>query len=246
MKSILKSWFYVRFFMYVLGLYFVSLGVGFAIHSNLGLSPVASFPYSISLVTKISPGTSVTIFMIFCVIFQVCILGKQFKWVNITQVLVATMFGFFVDLSYIFVLNFFVIPTYFGQLGMSFISLMFLSSGLVLYLEASLIHLPPEGLIQSIVTKFPHNTFAKIKIITDCLFVFMAISVTLIILGGIYSVREGTIISALFTGAFMPYHRRFLTRFLRKIGYYKGISKISESDKKDVEYSEDGNDKENL
>lgn len=40
-----------RFLAYILGLFFLSLGVTFSINSQLGISPVNSLPYVISLIT---------------------------------------------------------------------------------------------------------------------------------------------------------------------------------------------------
>ena len=39
-----------RVFNYLLGLWFITLGIGFSIKSNLGATPVSSIPYTLNLI----------------------------------------------------------------------------------------------------------------------------------------------------------------------------------------------------
>ncbi len=45
-----------RVFNYLLGLWFITLGIGFSIKSNLGATPVSSIPYTLNLIWGIEIG----------------------------------------------------------------------------------------------------------------------------------------------------------------------------------------------
>lgn len=50
-----------RSLIYVVGVFFMSLGISFSIYADLGVSPVSSLSYAVTLVTGISVGT-ITVF----------------------------------------------------------------------------------------------------------------------------------------------------------------------------------------
>mgnify|MGYP006912296539 CR=1 FL=1 len=51
-----------RVFNYLLGLWFITLGIGFSIKSNLGATPVSSIPYTLNLIWGIEIGQATIIF----------------------------------------------------------------------------------------------------------------------------------------------------------------------------------------
>ncbi|MCL2618450.1 MAG: DUF6198 family protein [Defluviitaleaceae bacterium] len=208
-----------RVAVYVLGLLILAFGVVFAINSNLGISPVNSLPFAASLVTGVGMGISVTIFFLANLVLQIVILRRDFKLINLTQIIYSFIFGYFVDFA-MFVLGDFTLPTYFGQLTMLAISLILLPTGLSMYLEAKLVPMPSEGFVLAVTQKLQKYTFARIKVIYDCALVLSAITLTLVALGGVYGAREGTVISALLIGKLMPPARKAIAHVLGKLGFY--------------------------
>ena len=55
-KSTPAQW-ATRIILYIIGLFFMAMGVAFAVNSNLGVSPVTSLPYVISLIVNMELGT---------------------------------------------------------------------------------------------------------------------------------------------------------------------------------------------
>ena len=212
----LKEKFPQRILVYIIGLYFAALGVVFAVNSALGVSPFNSFPYILSRVTGMTMGVCSTIVLVFCIVLQVVILRRKFKLINITQILFSFFFGFFVDFNR-FLLGSAQIPSYFGQLLMLAISIFLIALGVTLYLLANLIPLPPEGVVLAIVQVRPQNPFHRVKIIMDSSVVAMGILFSILALGGLYGIREGTIISAVFIGKAMPPVRKFVEPKLRRL-----------------------------
>jgi len=229
-----------RIAVYVLGYFITALGVAFSIHANLGVAPAASLPYIISLVFgQELPGTTVTIVFTCYILIQIAILRKRFKWINVTQIIPSILFGYFVDISIRFlaivrVPDFrflayggvdFHVFTYLAQLGLLLASIIAVALGLIMVFDANFVNLPVESLAKVITQVLPnHKHFSKFhvnKMMCDSVAVSLAILLSLLFLGGIVGIREGTVLSAIFIGKAMPYIRIVAEPAMRKVGIYK-------------------------
>lgn len=194
---------FLRIALYILGLFILALGVAFSINSSLGVSPVSSLPYIISLIIKKDMGTIVIIVFSAFILIQILLLGKDFQWINLTQLIFSTIFGYFVDFAK-FILGDFTIPTYIGQLIMLTISIILVAIGVSLYVDAKLVNMPMEGMVAAINKKvFKKKTFADVKVIMDSTVVVIGIFLSLIFMGKLEGIREGTILCALLVGKTM-------------------------------------------
>lgn len=192
-----------RTVIYITGLLFLAFGVAFSVNSNLGVSPVNSLPYVVSRISGIEMGTCVIAVFSFYLFLQILLLRKNFRWINLTQLLFSTIFGYFVSLAK-WIVGDFYLPTYLGQLMMLFISIVLVAIGVCLYMDVKLVNMPMEGMtaaIQEILLK--KLPFHEVKVIMDCLVVGISILLTLIFLGRIEGIREGTVICALMVGKLM-------------------------------------------
>ncbi|MCL1935717.1 MAG: DUF6198 family protein [Defluviitaleaceae bacterium] len=211
-----------KILIYITGLFTLAMGVSFTINSNLGISPVSSFPFSLSLVSGLSMGNSVNLFFGFLILLQFILLRKNFKLSHLSQIVFSFIFGFFTDFTNFLIGNFSFQYHfgYIGQLLMLIIGIIFVSFGVSFYLEAKLISLPPEGIIFAIMQVQPKWSFHKIKIIFDCLIVVSAILITFIFLGNIYGIREGTVISAIAIGKLIPYCKKFILAIFKNFNIF--------------------------
>ena len=209
-----KTKFASRIGIYCLGLFILALGVAFSINANLGISPVSSWPITVHMAFGIGAGLSKSLFFVLCVLVQIIILRKDFRWIDLTQILFSFLFGVFLDAA-IWIIGDFALPTYVGQLVMLGISILLISTGLAIYLEARLIALPAEGIILALMQKYPKLTFQRIKVVKDCLLVSFAIATTLIFMDGIYGVREGTVLTALLVGRITPIIRKAVPKLVK-------------------------------
>ena len=66
-----------RVIIYMIGLLILAFGVAFSVNSNLGVSPVNSLPYVISLIVEKKLGTCVTVVFISYILLQILILRKD-------------------------------------------------------------------------------------------------------------------------------------------------------------------------
>lgn len=207
----------VRFLFYVIGLFILALGVAFSVNSRLGVSPVSSLPYVASLITGLNLGLMVMASYLIYVALQMILLGKKFRWIDLTQLLFSVLFGYFVDFTKV-LLGDFRIPTYPGQLLMLGISMLLISIGVVLYVNVNLINMPMEALTVAVRDRlFPKRTFSDVKIMLDTTVVTTAILLSFLFLKNVSGVREGTVLSALLVGRIMKVIHPIIVPRLRKI-----------------------------
>ena len=192
-----------RVFLYLIGLFVLALGVSFSINSNLGVTPVSSLPYVISRISGISMGLCVTLVYSGFVLVQIIILGKDFKLIDLGQVIFAGVFGYFVSFAQ-WILGDFTIPTYIGSLAMLAISIILVAIGVSLYMAADLLNMPMEGMVSAVNQKVIKKlSFGDVKVIMDTIVVASSLILSLIFLREVQGVREGTVLSALLVGKVM-------------------------------------------
>jgi uncharacterized membrane protein YczE len=203
-----------RIIIYTLGLFILALGVAFSIQSKLGVSPVSSLPYALSIVAAIDVGLMTTIVFSTYVLIQVFILRRKFPLKHLFQVLVASLFGYFVSLS-MTIIGSFNPTSYIARFSFLGVSLVLIAVGIIFYLTADLIPMPAEGLILSVnkVTKIP---FGKGKIIFDVTSVSLAALLLIIFNGEIVGLREGTLIAALGVGKLIGIFSKWIKSPLSK------------------------------
>jgi len=203
-----------RVLIYGAGLMCLALGVAFSVNSGLGVSPVNSLPFVISLATGADMGNCVTAVFSIYILVQILILRKEFRLINLTQLLFTGFFGYFVNLAKWLVSDFSV-PTYFGKLLMLAVSILFVSAGVCLYMNAKLVYMPMEGMTHAIAEKLD-KPFHDVKVLMDCLVVFLGIVMSLIFLDGMEGIREGTVICAVLVGRVMRPMQKILIPLINR------------------------------
>ena len=206
----------MRILLYCVGLMFLAFGVAFSVNSNLGVSPVNSLPYVISLILKVDLGRCIIGVFVTYMIVQIIIKRKDYKWINLTQLIFSTIFGYFADFAK-GVMHGFVIPTYFGQLLMMAISIVLVAIGVAIYMDVKLVNMPMEGMTLAISDCFPNIEFHKIKIIVDCSSVAVGVVLSFLFMHGLFGIREGTILSALLAGKLLPVVKKKISPVIQKL-----------------------------
>lgn len=187
-----------RILIYIAGLFFLAFSVSISANSGLGISPVNSLPYVMALVSGFQLGNCVIAVYCLYVVIQILLLGKDFKWFSLFQIIFSILFGYFVDFTD-WIIGDFMIPTYWGRLIMLGISMLFIAVGISLYVDVDLIPMPMEGLTLACAKKL-NLPFHNMKIIADCTAVALSAGISIIFLNHLDGVREGTIITALGAG----------------------------------------------
>ncbi len=207
--------------VYVIGLLFISFAVAISINSNLGVSPVNSLPYVVSLITGQEIGTCIVVIYVGFILIQMLLLRKEFQLINLTQIIFSFLFGYFTDFAKM-VMGDFSLPGYPGKLLMLAVSIVLIAFGVAMYVDAKLINMPMEGLTQAISKKIlKGKPFHEAKAIVDCGVVILSVLCSLIFLGRLDGVREGTVISALVVGKVMKPIQKVLVPTIDKYVFHK-------------------------
>lgn len=207
-----KKEYFLRYIVFIVGLFFAGIGVAFTKHGNLGVTPISSVANVMSLkIPALSLGNWLIIWNCVLIVAQILILRKDFKPVQLLQIPLSFLFGWFTDLGMMFVSNI-PINSYFMQILMLIIGIVVLAFGISLSVIANVIMNSGEALVKAISDK-THFEFGYVKVGFDVFCVISAVVLSLIFFNGeIVGTREGTIISALLTGFVI----KFLTKYLRK------------------------------
>ena len=187
-----------RVLLYFTGLFIIALGINMAILSDLGVSPVSAFTVPLSEAVDISLGTVTAVCYAGFVLIEMIVLGKKFRPKNLLQIPFSIVFGFFINFIGT-LLSHSTLPNYGVRVIVMLVSIVICAAGAAVYITMDIVPNAPEGLILAFCERFGKE-YGPLKILTDCIFVALGIIVSLVCLGGVSAIREGTVISALVTG----------------------------------------------
>ncbi|MBM6869523.1 hypothetical protein H7U37_02930 [Pseudoflavonifractor phocaeensis] len=210
--------FLLRVGIYVVGLFFMALGVALSVNANLGISPVNSLPYVVSVISGIDQGTCVIIIFCLYILVQILILRREFRLIDLTQIVFSTIFGYLVNFAK-WLVGDFALPTYVGQLVMMAVSIVVVALGVALYVEAGLVNMPMEGMTMAMARKLG-KPFHNVKIVVDCFVVALGAILSLVFLHRLDGVREGTVIAAVVTGKILALIKPRLVPLFTRLGLY--------------------------
>lgn len=189
----------VRIPMYFIGLFILTIGIAFSVKSDLGVSPVSSIPYTLTVVWGVEMGFATVLFHIALVLIQFLLLRKRFKPKNLLQIAVGIVFGLFTSLCNYLVM---LIPSsenIFVRIIMLIISIIVVAVGIFFYVPADIMPLAGEGTMLAI-SQVTGLKFSTVKIGFDITVSLISLVVCLITVHGMGSVGAGTIVSAVMTG----------------------------------------------
>lgn len=189
----------VRAPMYLIGLFIMTVGIAVSVKSNLGVSPVSSIPYTMTCVWGIEMGKATILFHAGLVVLQILLLRKRFRPIQLLQVLVGIIFGYFTTFCN-YLMTFLPMPNHIiVRLLMMLLSAALIAFGIFLYLPADLIPLAGEGAMQA-VSQVTGIAFSKVKIAFDCSMVTISAITCLLMIHGLGSVGIVTVIAAVLVG----------------------------------------------
>lgn len=205
MKSIV-----FRYCCFIIGLFFLSLGIDFIVTSALGTTPISSINYVLSLNTPMTLGVATFAFNMLVIAGQFWLvrgLGSRKDYVEIMlQIPFSLLFSAFIDLNMMWIIH---IPV----TGYA-VSLLLLATGcicqaigVVMELKPNVAIMSAEGFVKYFCRRYGKD-FGHTKVVFDISLVTGAMLLSLAFCGHIEGVREGTVVAALCTG--------FLVNFLAR------------------------------
>jgi len=204
----------IRLLVYLLGVVMLALGGVLAINSRLGVSPVnliqLSMSHSLQLDLMIGSIVTFTVF----VLWQIVILGRDFKPVQFFQILFAVLFGYFLGFfdNQIQLENLSIIV----RVLLLVASLILIPIGIVLTVSPELVPLAPDGIAGAIAIKMKAD-FGKGKIVFDIIIVATSIVLLFITSNSFSDIGIGTILSMLIVGRIVLFINKHFKEKLTKI-----------------------------
>ncbi len=214
----------IRILLLFIGIFVMSVGVALSIRSNLGAPPGSSVPYVSSLMAPfLTVGTATIMLNVLFVILQVIILNKEFKAYYLLQIPIVILLGWFIDISFAATTG--ILPaSYWKQWVWLLLSCVFIAFGIFLQVKSNIAYLPAEGFTMAISKRF-NKDFGKTKILIDSMMIAVAAILSLVFLGGLFGVREGTLVSIPIVGFVVNFYKKTLT-FIDKIVFTEVETKV--------------------
>lgn len=206
-----------RYILFVISLFFSALGVAFTKHGELGVSPISSAANVMSCrFDALSMGTWLIIWNCILILGQILILRSKFQLIQLLQVPLSFLFGWFTDIG-MKIVSFIPTELYPVRLLMVAAGVVILGFGISLAVTANVIMNSGEAFVKAVSDTLNKN-FGNVKIVFDISNVLFALILSLIFFDfTIVGIREGTVISALFTGVVVKFFSKHINEPLNKL-----------------------------
>ena len=201
------------------GLMVMAFGVAFSIKGALGTSPISSVPYVTAKISGLSVGTTTIIMNFIFILIQIAILRRQYEWLQLLQLPAAILFGSMIDAAGQ-VLQAVIFSNYFQQWFLCIVGIFLVALGISLEVKANLVTTAGEGIVLAICKVTPIK-FSNMKIVFDVTLVCISIVLSLVFLGHLDGVREGTVAAAIFVGLITKQTNRLMNHMETVLGSRK-------------------------
>ena len=197
-----------RYFLFLVGLFIASIGVAFSTKAGLGTSPVASVPYSVSLVSSFfSFGGWLNVWSVLQILVQIALLRKKCNPVEIIiQTVLAFVYGYLTNFS-CWIISPIVLTGYIPRFVFMIIGCFILAFGIWIQFKGGVAMLPGEAMNRAI-SEVTGKKYENIKIFFDVVYIVAAALICIIFLGGLEGVREGSITAAFLVGLIIKLYNR--------------------------------------
>lgn len=205
-----------RYGIFLIGLFIASLGVAFSTKAGLGTSPVASVPYSVSIVNHaLTFGWWLNIWSLIQILVQVVLLRRRCKPAEIIiQTVLAFVYGYMTDFS-CRLLSGIQPNSYAEKLMWMLVGCVVLAFGIWIQYKGGVAMLPGEAMNRAI-SLTTGKRYENVKIFFDVLYILLAGAVSLIFTGKLQGVREGSVIAAVLIGNIIKLYNRAFDHIMKK------------------------------
>lgn len=189
-----------RYILFIISLFFSALGVALTKHGELGVSPISSVPNVMSCkFTSVLMGNWLIIWNCMLILGQIIILRKKFQPVQLLQVPLSFLFGYFTDFG-MWCVSPIPAESYFMRIAMVILGVAVLGFGISLSVIANVIMNAGEAFVKAVADTL-NKSFGNVKIVLDVSYVLLSVILSLIFFNfKLVGTREGTVIAAFLTG----------------------------------------------
>ncbi len=202
--------------LFLIGLFIASMGVAFSTKAGLGTSPVASVPYSVSLVSDLLTfGGWLNLLSVIQIITQIVVLKFKCNYIEIAiQTVLAFVYGYLTNFS-CFLIKDLTADTYPVQFAYMLIGCFVLALGIWIQVKGNVAMLPGEAMNRAISIR-SGKRYENIKILFDVIYIVVSALICLVFLHKLQGVREGSIIAAVLVGNIIKLYESAYKRITTK------------------------------
>lgn len=199
-----------RYVLLIIGLFFSAIGVAVTKRGELGVSPISSVANVIAeKFSFFTLGNWLIVWNCVLIVGQIILLRKKFNPVQLLQIPLSFLFGWFTDFG-VWCTSFISVDIYIIKLLMVMAGTVILGFGITLCVIANVVMNSGEAFVKA-VSDTIHKNFGNVKIAFDIGCVIMAVILSLMFFNfKIFGTREGTIITALCTGLVVRFFSKLL------------------------------------
>ena len=209
-KELLK-----KYSVFILGLYFLAVGIVLIVRSALGTTPISSVNYVLSLNTPLSLGTWTFIVNVLLILGQFWLIRKDRSRQDTIEILLqipfSCIFSAFIDFNMALTSN--LHPSGYGMsMALLLTGCLIQSIGVVLEIKPKVAMMSAEAFVKY-ASRHYNKEFGKFKVYFDITLVTLAVILSLLLTQGIQGVREGSLIAACITGYIVSFlNQKIMTR----------------------------------
>ncbi len=212
-----------------ISIFIMTMGVALTIRSALGSSVISSVPMVMTLAGEAGSAPALTvgeytnIMNILLVAIQICILRRRFEKVQLFQIVIGTVFGWFLDLN-MFITAIIPTSTLAARCLMQLAGCVILGFGIALEIRCGSVTMPGEG-VPAAISKSTGIQFAKAKIGVDITLVAIAVILGYMFFGTWLTtvIGPGTLFAMIFVGIIVRFFDRRIGWFDRVLAYRPGF-----------------------
>ncbi len=202
-----------RYLAFLLGVVFTALGIALVTQAGKGTSAVASPAYVLSCLFPLPMGTFTMVVNLVMIVVQIVLMKRDFFPEQLLQLPAGVLFGGLIDLFRG------LLGDQSGRAGPAWLCLaagcVVLGLGVGLQQLGDVLMLPSEGAVRAI-ARATGKGFHQVKVCFDVGLVTLAAAVSMLALGKVVGIREGTLVVALVTGPISRFFHDRLAGVLSK------------------------------
>ena len=217
-----------RYGILIIALEFMTMGIIFTVHADLGITPISCPVYVLSLGYTPTLGEFTIAMHVLFVIIQIILLRSKFEYIQLLQIPLGIIFGILIDINNYIMGNYYP-STYLGKLIFILLGSISCAIGVSIEVTVKTVLIAGEGLLLAIITVFS-LPLGKTKIVFDTTLVLISIIISFHLFREIKGVREGTLLAAFLVGFFAGYTTPVIGPFLLNILYRNSPEKKGEKE----------------
>lgn len=172
-----------------------ALGLSMMMKAGIGIGPWDSMSQSLSLITGIEVGTVGMLLNFACIAFQILILKRDFRKIQLLQIALSFVLGILINFFYYGVLGDVVMLNYWMRLAFLLSGCVIVSFSVGAIMNIDLVTCAVEGACMAFSEK-RHLVFYKVRLFLDFAVIIVSLAQALIFRSEL-TVREGTVITML-------------------------------------------------